>query len=174
MSKFSEILVYLRKRSGLSQQELADKLGLSRSIIGMYESNQRMPSLEVLEALADVFNVNVDFLIGHSDDEEITKTFRTNLAELIKNTNKFDLEAAGVNLYEVDLIIKGAIPLSLAEAYQLSEQLGESMDSMLGNDLPVDNNGNGQATEFIKLFNKLSSEQQSLVIAQIKGILSNQ
>ena len=129
----------------------------------MYESSQRMPSFEALEAIADMFNVNVDFLIGHSDDEEITNTFRANLAELIANSNKLDLEAAGVDLYEVDLITKGAIPLSLAQAYQLSEQLGKSMDAMLGKNLPVDSNDNGKETEFMQLFDKLSNENKEIL-----------
>lgn len=66
MSGFSDMLVYLRKREGLSQQELADKLGVTRSRIGMYETAKREPDFESLEAIADFFNVNMDTLMGKS------------------------------------------------------------------------------------------------------------
>lgn len=57
MPSFADMVAYLRKRAGYSQTELADKLKISRSAIGMYESGKREPDFETLEALADTFNV---------------------------------------------------------------------------------------------------------------------
>lgn len=67
MPSFADMLAYLRKRAGYSQTELADKLKISRSAIGMYESGKREPDFETLEALADTFNVNMNTLLGKSD-----------------------------------------------------------------------------------------------------------
>ena len=64
MSNFSEMLTYLRKRAEMSQKDLAEKLGVSRSTIGMYETGGREPDFETLEAIADTFNVNMDTLLG--------------------------------------------------------------------------------------------------------------
>lgn len=64
MSSFSDMLGYLRKRDGYSQKDLADKIGMSRSTIAMYEAGEREPDFETLEALADTFNVNMDTLLG--------------------------------------------------------------------------------------------------------------
>ena len=97
MNNFSDTLVYLRKRDGLSQQELANKMNVSRSLIGMFESGQRMPSIEVLEAIADTFNVGADFLIGRVDSGEYSTVFRKNLALILDNHEKKDIAAMGID-----------------------------------------------------------------------------
>ena len=64
---FHETLKTLREEQGLSQQELADGLQIKRSALGNYELGLRFPSPEVMEAIADFFNVDMDFLYGRSD-----------------------------------------------------------------------------------------------------------
>ena len=56
-------LRFLRKRKGLTQQELADKLGIRRSSIGAYEENRASPRYETLEAVSDFFGVSIDLLV---------------------------------------------------------------------------------------------------------------
>lgn len=72
MSKFSDMLTYLRKREHLSQQDLANETGLKRSAISMYETGQREPDFETLEIFADFFNVNMDTLLGKSGQNSAT------------------------------------------------------------------------------------------------------
>lgn len=68
MPKFSERLRQLRTERGISQQTLANSLGdISKSSINMYERGEREPGLEMLEAIADFFNVDMDFLLGKSN-----------------------------------------------------------------------------------------------------------
>lgn len=68
MPNFNERLRSLRKNYGLSQQALADKIGnVSKSSINMYERGDREPGLEMMEAFADFFNVDLDYLYGKSD-----------------------------------------------------------------------------------------------------------
>lgn len=69
MSEFKNMLKYLRERSGMSQQELAQKLGIAKSTIGMYESGKREPNFETMEAIADIFNVDMNFLHGIKEPE---------------------------------------------------------------------------------------------------------
>ena len=64
MAQISDMLTYLRKRKGLSQQELANTLKISRSAIGMYETGKREPDLETLEVFADFYNVDMNTLTG--------------------------------------------------------------------------------------------------------------
>lgn len=68
---FRERLKELRKVRGISQAALAERLGMSKSTIGMYETGDISPSLEVLNALADYFNVDIDYLLG----KEIGSTY---------------------------------------------------------------------------------------------------
>ena len=67
MAQFDKILKLLRNEKNMSQQELADALGISKSSINMYERGERQPNFEVLEAIADYFNVDIDFLLGRTD-----------------------------------------------------------------------------------------------------------
>ena len=101
------MLTYLRKREGLSQQDLAYDLGVAKSTISMYENGQRKPSFEMLEVIADYFNVNMDTLIGSSKasvqtpDElnEYLEMLKTRpecrmLFSLAKDSSKEDVEKA--------------------------------------------------------------------------------
>lgn len=67
MNKFGLRLRELRLINGFSQAALAKKIGVSKSSVNMYERNEREPGFETLEAIADTFNVDLDYLLGKSD-----------------------------------------------------------------------------------------------------------
>lgn len=69
MGNFNEMLKYLRSREKMSQADLAEKLGISKSTIGMYELGKREPDFETLESIADLFNVDMNFLLGKPGSE---------------------------------------------------------------------------------------------------------
>lgn len=62
---FGDNLKELRKKANLTQKQLADRLKLAESTIGMYERNERQPSFEILEEIADLFNVDMNYLHGY-------------------------------------------------------------------------------------------------------------
>ena len=62
--EFKDNLKELRTAMHLSQAELAEKLNMSAGAIGMYEAGKRVPKLEVMETIADFFNVDVAYLMG--------------------------------------------------------------------------------------------------------------
>ena len=64
---FEDVLKELRTKRKISQAKLADDLNLSPGLIGMYENGTRKPSYENLEAIADYFNVSLDYLTGKDD-----------------------------------------------------------------------------------------------------------
>lgn len=64
---FSERLKALRTAKNLSHAALGNKLGVSKALIGHWETGVRLPSLEAANALADYFDVSIDYLVGRSD-----------------------------------------------------------------------------------------------------------
>lgn len=71
MGDFENVFKHLRIASGLTQAEMAEKLGVSKSTISMYENGNREPDFETLEAIADFFNVDIDYLLGRTDKTTI-------------------------------------------------------------------------------------------------------
>ena len=56
-------IAFLRRNAGMSQQELAEKLKISASAVGMYEQGRREPSVQLLSDIAKLFDVSIDFLV---------------------------------------------------------------------------------------------------------------
>ena len=60
MSTFRKNLKILRKQLGLTQDELADKLNTSRSLISHYELGKRLPKYHTLKQLCEIFKISYD------------------------------------------------------------------------------------------------------------------
>ncbi len=70
MAFFSERLKELRKERRYKQREMAEQLGLALSSYQCYEYAQRYPDFKGLIAIADFFDVSLDYLVGRSDVRE--------------------------------------------------------------------------------------------------------
>lgn len=68
---FSENLTELRKLHNMSQEELAEKIGVSRQTLSKYETGESLPDIEKCRMLADVFGVSIDDLISYSRDNSM-------------------------------------------------------------------------------------------------------
>lgn len=77
MQYFGERLRQLRQARGMTQQELAQKLNLTKASVSAYETSGKYPSVEVLRELAVLFNVSADYLLGLTDDRRIDFTSLT-------------------------------------------------------------------------------------------------
>ena len=64
MVDFGQKLKELRLQSGLTQKQLADKIGVTKSVVSYYELQERYPSPEVLIKLSSIFHVTTDYLLG--------------------------------------------------------------------------------------------------------------
>lgn len=93
---FGSRLKELRKQAGLTQQQLAYQIGVSKSVVSFYELRERTPSPEVLIKLSAVFHVSADYLLGIEKnktiditglDEEDEKIIRMTV-ELLRKKNR--------------------------------------------------------------------------------------
>lgn len=64
---FGKRLKELRKANGYTIEQFADMGGISKSTLGYYENDKRMPDIEILVRIADTLNVNADYLIGRTN-----------------------------------------------------------------------------------------------------------
>ena len=83
---FTEKLLTLRKANNLTQEQLAEKLNVSRQSISKWESGESSPEIERLIELSDVFDVSTDYLLKSSEVDELT--IRTERLEKGQNALK--------------------------------------------------------------------------------------
>lgn len=76
---FSEKLVTLRKSNALTQEQLAEKLDVSRQSVSKWESGQAIPELDKIVALSNVFEVTIDYLLKPTEIDELS--VKTNMLE---------------------------------------------------------------------------------------------
>lgn len=71
IEKFSYRLTVLLDENNMTQTQLAKKIGTSNVTICRYLTCERLPRLDVVTKIADVFNISLDYLLGLSDDKNV-------------------------------------------------------------------------------------------------------
>lgn len=66
---FAQRLKELRKKNNITQVQLAEKLGVSKGTVAMWETEKRQPNFETLNEISDIFDKRIDYILGRSDDE---------------------------------------------------------------------------------------------------------
>lgn len=77
--KIQEKLQLLRKKNGYSQEQLADKLGVSRQTIGKWENGQAFPELSGMILLSELYKVTIDRMVKEDDGCNIPITNQTDM-----------------------------------------------------------------------------------------------
>ena len=67
---FHDNLISLRKLNGYSQDELAERIGVSRQTLSKYETGESLPDIEKCKMMADIFGVTVDDLVSYEKTDE--------------------------------------------------------------------------------------------------------
>lgn len=117
---FNDNLNKYRKLKGLSQEELAYQLGVSRQSVSKWESGQSVPELERIIEIADLFNISLDELVGRNyvtahqefDQEQLKKVIRDAYSYEYKSSitiNKIPL--VHINLGRGKRVAKGIIAI---------------------------------------------------------------
>ena len=111
----------LREEKGISQQELADMLDVHRTAIAKYESGANSAKSEILEKLADIFDVSVDYLLGRTEEKspipegiELNKT-QIEIVELLTHAPE---EKQSVLLAVFQAVLSGGEEKPPADAHQ--------------------------------------------------------
>ena len=84
----SERLKSLRLEAKITQKEIADKLEIGQGTYARYEKGDRKPTGEILNKLANFFNVSTDYLLGNTDNKNSTK-FEDDLEESLNTARAF-------------------------------------------------------------------------------------
>lgn len=88
MNDFGENLRELRSSAGLTQKELANKLEISPSAVGMYEHGRRKPDYEMLIKVGRLFSVSIDSLVGNTDvSNEATDIIKEMQSRILNGNN---------------------------------------------------------------------------------------
>ncbi|WP_240418188.1 helix-turn-helix domain-containing protein [Paenibacillus periandrae] len=86
--KYGHRIADLRDEKHLTQEELALKVGITRSALSHYENNRREPDYETIQRIADFFTVSVDYLMGRSED--LTHTANEHAKEFVSQLELSD------------------------------------------------------------------------------------
>ena len=120
----SEKLYTLRKKSGLSQEQLAEQLGVSRQAISKWESGQSVPESDKLVVISNHFKVSLDYLLKEDDEQQvISKEALTDNSLQTSDRTKWLLGIISCIGGIVCLIIWGLLSILNPDA---SNQLSES------------------------------------------------
>lgn len=71
--KFQDKLQILRKQKGMSQEKLAEEIGVSRQAVAKWELGQSVPDLDKVICLSDLFKITIDNLVKDYDDENCSR-----------------------------------------------------------------------------------------------------
>jgi len=100
----AEKIINLRKKNGWSQEELAEKLGVTRQSISKYEGAQSIPDLDKILKLSEIFGVTTDYLIKDELEEEeyAPSQMHENESESDRSVHKVTMEMANEYLQIID------------------------------------------------------------------------
>lgn len=98
---FSEKLKTIRKKAGMSQEKLAEKIGVSRQAITKWETDSGIPDIDNMMALSSLFNISLDELLSNEKTEKKqTDYLYESVTEYdIDNLKRYDMNLGGANTF---------------------------------------------------------------------------
>lgn len=98
---FSEKLKSIRKKAGMSQEKLAEKIGVSRQAITKWETDSGIPDIDNMMALSELFNISLDELLSNEKTEKKqTDYLYESVTEYdIDNIKRYDMNLGGANTF---------------------------------------------------------------------------
>lgn len=163
--KFGKALSTLRKRADMTQNEVADRLNLSRQAISKYERGESFPDISVLVMIAELFDVTLDELIGYGDPTGGESSLLQSIAQGISDVVAENI-ADVVNLAP---LLKPSILEKLSQQFErqgidisaiisLAEYLNDDAVVRLIETATFDDIGDELLARFIPMLNRASKE----------------
>ena len=110
--KINEQIAFLRKKKGLTQEELANALGVTNQAVSKWESAQCCPDINLLPLIADFFGVSIDELMGHrhmTENEDLVEDLVDKALALLKNNGYISVPVLqrhlGIGYYKAKTLI---------------------------------------------------------------------
>ena len=189
---FGQILKQLRITKGLTQNELAKILDVSKSNISKYEAGSVEPNMSVLIRISEYFEVSVDYLLGKNAKNEsapekennffffffdenslLQNTFAKRLKTAIEDKglteNEFK-ERISLGCEKVTLFLEGNGEPTADDLIELSQFLDTSIDYLLGQVPKVSN----IEKKMLNAFVKLNIDNQDILIGKAKEMIKVQ
>ena len=116
MADFKDRLRQLRKEKDLSQDELAARLDVTKMAVSGYERGVRVPRFDMIDQLADILDVDVNYRMGNSD---IRKPYPRMTAE--------EQDRLGADLIHADITVE---EMDLVNAYRRLDAYGQKLTRM--------------------------------------------
>ena len=163
--KFGKALSTLRKETDMTQNEVADRLNLSRQAISKYERGESFPDISILVMIAELFNVTLDELINYGEPTKGEST-------ILKNVAKGNADIIAENIADVvnlAPLLKPSILTKLSHQFEkqgidisdiitLAEYLNDESVVTLIENATFDDINNELLEKFIPMLNHNSKE----------------
>ena len=177
LMNLGETIRSLRNTNDMTQKELADKLSISPSTIGMYEQNRREPDLDMLSKIANIFNVTIDYFV---ETEKSNKADLSNIKYL-----RIAEERKKLGLSQEELAKKLKVSQKSISKYEcgdrrpsyetlalMSSTFGVSIDYLLGNDIPNKPNSKSDSIQNNYSFYFFDDVLKNIFTSRLKKLLT--
>lgn len=138
-----------RKKNNMSQDELAEKLGVSRQSISLWETGQTQPTIDNIIALAKVFNISSDMLLGGSENIDISQK-KAPAGKAPNKKRKTGLIIALIVTVVLAVVVIGAVILAVVfngNNFENSDSNNETVSvSVVGSETSSDNSIKNETT----------------------------
>ena len=183
---------HYREINDLTQKELADKLSISPSAIGMYEQNRRIPDITTLTNMKKIFNIPLDTLVGANYltssskdkstghgffffffDDALKDVFVERINEVLKERNMSQEDLCNQVSFDSDECkgyLTGESEPPIKNIVELSQILDTSVDYLLGQTEPL----TSTEKKMLNTFNSLNEDNQDIIIGKMKELLREQ
>ncbi len=128
---FKERLKELRKINNITQAQLAEKLGVASGTVAMWETGKREPNFDMLEKLSDVFDRNIGYIIGRSNDSSSVKLTEEDVKQMSKWAIEEDYAETIMKYLRLDYRAKLAVEALINAEFNICR----NEDTLLSRDL---------------------------------------